>query len=82
MSKGENIVRCIKEQRISWLGHLGRMEGDKMPKKDIHPRTGWNETRGRARKGWKQEVEGEVVQVLEVKRWRELVTDRKKNGRR
>jgi len=32
MSKGENIVKCIKGQRISWLGHLERIE-DKIPKK-------------------------------------------------
>jgi len=31
--KGENIVKWIKEQMISWLGHLERMEEDKMPKK-------------------------------------------------
>jgi hypothetical protein len=33
MSKGENMVKWIKGQRISWLGHLERMEEDSMPKK-------------------------------------------------
>jgi hypothetical protein len=33
LSKGENIVKRIKWQRISWLGYLERMEEDRMPEK-------------------------------------------------
>ena len=33
MSNGENTVKWIKGQRISWLCHLERMEEDRLPKK-------------------------------------------------
>jgi hypothetical protein len=33
ISKRENIVKGIKGQRISWLGHLERREEDRVPKK-------------------------------------------------
>ena len=33
MSKGENIVKWIKGQRISWLGRVVRMEEVRMPKR-------------------------------------------------
>jgi len=45
LNKGENIVKWIKGQRISWLGHLERMEEDRMPKNDLHSRTGRDETK-------------------------------------
>jgi hypothetical protein len=32
LNKGENIAKLIKGQRISWLGHLERMEEDRMTK--------------------------------------------------
>jgi len=77
MSKGENIVKWIKGQRISWLGHLERMEEDRMPKKIFIQEMEGTTRRGRPRRGWKEEVERNL-QVLGV---RELVTDRKKwNG--
>jgi hypothetical protein len=74
MSKGENIVKWIKGQRISWLGHLERMEEDRMGEKIFTQELEGTRRRGRPKKGWR-EVERDL-QVLRVRRWRELVTDR------
>jgi hypothetical protein len=46
MSKGENIVKWIKGQRISCLGHLERMEEDRTPKKIFTPELGRPRRRG------------------------------------
>ena len=77
MSKGENIVKWIKGQRISWLRHLERMEEGRMPKKMFTQELEGTRRRGRSRKGWKEEVERDL-QVLGMRRWRELVAGRKK----
>ena len=77
MSKGENVVKRIKGQRINWLGHLERMEEDRMPKRIFTQELEGTRRRGRARKRWKEEVERDL-QVLGVRRWTELVADRKK----
>jgi hypothetical protein len=80
LSKGENIVKWIKGQRISWLGHLERMEEDRMPKKTFTQELEGTRRRGRPRKGWTEEVERDL-QVLGVRTWRELVIDKKKMER-
>ena len=60
---------------ISWLGHLERMEEDRMTKKTFTQELEVTIRRGRRRKRWKEEAERDV-QVLGVRRWRELVADR------
>jgi len=77
MSKGQNIVKWIKGQRVSWIGHLETMEEDRMPKKIFIQEMEGTRRMGRPRKRWKEEVEKDL-QVLGVRRWRELVADRKK----
>jgi hypothetical protein len=77
MNGGENIVKWIKGQRISWLCHLERMEEDRMPKKIFTQELEGTRRRGRPRKRWKEEVERDL-HVLGVRRWRDLVIDRKK----
>jgi hypothetical protein len=76
LNKGENIVKWIKVQRISWLGHLERME-DRMPKKIFTQELEGTRRRGRPRKGWREEVEKQP-QEMGVRRWRVLVKKKKK----
>jgi hypothetical protein len=77
LNKGENILKWIKGQRISWLGHLERMEEDRVPKKIFTQELEGTRRRGRHRKGWREEVERDL-RMLVVRRWRELVIDREK----
>jgi len=77
LSKSENIVKWIKGQRISWLGHLERMKEDGMTKKILTQELEGTRQRERPRKGWREEVERDL-QVMGVTRWRELVIDREK----
>jgi len=77
MNKGENVVTWIQGQRISWLGHLERMKEDRMTKKIFTQELEGTRRRGRPRKRLKEEAERDL-QVLGVRRWRELVADRKK----
>jgi hypothetical protein len=53
------------------------MEEDRMPQKIFIQELEGPRRRGRPRKGWREEVEKDL-QVLGVKRWRELVIDRDK----
>jgi hypothetical protein len=51
------------------------MEQDRMPKKISTQELEATAQRGRPRKGWREEEERDL-QVLGVRRWRELVIDR------
>jgi len=77
LNKEENIVKWIKGQSLSWLGHLERMEEDRMPKKIFTEELEGTRRGGRPRKSWREEVERDL-QVLGVRRWRRLVIDREK----
>ena len=54
MRKGENIVKWIKGQRISWLRHLETMEEDRMLKKIFTQELEGARRSGRTGKGGKR----------------------------
>ena len=51
------MVKWIKGQRISWLGHLEKMEEERMPKMIFAKELEGTRRRGRPRERWKEEVE-------------------------
>jgi hypothetical protein len=56
------------------------MEENRMPKNIFTQKLEGTRRRGKLRKGWREEVERDL-QVLGVRRWRELVIDRGKMER-
>jgi hypothetical protein len=54
LNRGENIVKWIKGQRISWLGNLERMEEDRMTKNIFTQELEGTKRRGRPKKGWRE----------------------------
>jgi len=47
-----DIVRFIKSRRIALLGHVTRMDGERMPRRIIEWKTMDRRIRGRPRKRW------------------------------
>ena len=72
--KRSSSVLCEKMERVggSWLGHLERIEEDRIPKKIFTQEPEGTRRRGKPRERWKEEVERDL-QVLCVRRWRESV---------
>jgi hypothetical protein len=59
ISKGENIVKWIKGQTISWLGHLERTEEYRMPKRS-------------SPKNWRGRDVGEDPEKDGKRKWKEI----------
>ena len=60
MIDGKDIVRFIKSMRISWLGHVMRMEDDRTPKAILRGTIVGQKRKGRPRRRWLQDVEDDL----------------------
>ena len=71
------ISDCVMEQRLRWLGHLGRMGNDRLPKKVL-----FGELRGKrpchgTKRRWRDVVRSDMEAIGAGDRWYELCQDRK-----
>ena len=69
--------RDEQRRKYSKMDKRAKDKEDRIPKKTFTQELEGTRRRGRPRRGWKEEVERDL-QVLGVRRWRELVADRKK----
>jgi hypothetical protein len=70
-----DIVRFIKSRRITWLGHVMRMDDKRTPKRILQWKPIGTRTRGRPRKRRIAGIE-EDLQIMGVRRWRKQCEER------
>jgi len=66
-----DIVRFIKSRRIAWLGHVMLMDKKRTPKRVLEWKPLGTRIRGRPRKRWIVDVEGDILR-MGIRGWRKL----------
>jgi hypothetical protein len=69
------IIGDIGSKRLGWLGHVVRMEEDRIVKRIFEGHPGGRRKTGGPRKRWLDDVE-EDLRLMKVKRWRIRETER------
>ena len=70
-----DIVRFIKSRRIAWLGHVMRMDENRIAKIVLEWKPTCRIIRGRPRKRWVEDIE-EDIKALGIRGWRKLSKER------
>jgi hypothetical protein len=73
--KNVDIVRYVKSKRMAWLGHVMRMEGERIPKRVLEWKQIGRRNRGRPRKRWIECIEKDI-QIMGIRGWRKLCKER------
>jgi len=73
--KNADIVRFVKSKVMSWLGHVMRMEGKRIPKRVLEWKPTGRRNRGRPRKRWMADIEGDI-QIMGIRGCRMLCKER------
>ena len=68
-NKNADKVRYIKSIRITWLGHVMRMDDKRTPERILQWKPIGKRITGRPRKRWIAGIE-EDLQIMGVRRWR------------
>jgi hypothetical protein len=69
-------VEDIKIRRLEWVGHIIRMEEERIPKKVLNGNFHTIGPVGRPRTRWENVVQRDALQLLGIRGWRRRATNR------
>jgi hypothetical protein len=75
--KHKNIINFIRAQRLSWFGHIERMQGTRMVKAIYCWKHIARRPIGRPKTRWVDDVR-KYIQKLKVPNWKTLAQDRRR----
>ena len=75
--KRKNIINFIRAQRLSWLGHIERMQGTRMVKAIYSWKPISRRPIGRPKILWGDDVRKDI-QKIRVQNWKTLAQDRRR----
>jgi hypothetical protein len=61
--KNQAIINFIKAQRLSWLGHIQRMDSDRMVKKVYEWKPTSTRPQGRRKPSWANDIKNDLKEV-------------------
>ena len=73
--KKPTIIETIRLNRLSWVGHVQRVEGNRIPKRVLCMNLGTTRLRGRPRNRWQDEVRADG-RIVGGEEWQEKVRNR------
>jgi transcription termination factor 2 len=71
----KDIVSLVKARRISWIGHVERMEDSRMPKRVMREKIYTRRKMGRPKFRWLDDVQ-EDLREMGIEGWRRKAQDR------
>ena len=76
MYQKKDLGTIVKCKRMSWLGHVHRMQSNRFPKRAMEEKLEGRRNRGRPLTRWLEDVEDDL-QIIGVRRWRKEAKDRR-----
>jgi hypothetical protein len=76
----KDVVRFVKARRISWIGHVERMEDSRMPKRVMREKVYTRRKRDRPKVRWLDDVQVDLRE-MGIEGWRRKAQDRDQRRR-